>query len=174
MIRMGVADPLPTIAQRRSWEHIDDRVPPADDEADGNFATFVQWVNKASSWIGWTGARCFDTKDRPCRNGGDFMRARDEDAFPVRWYMPNRFPEPVVPDARTMRVREAVAAAGPSGASDDDLRASGTTAGMSAKRVAAALEGRAVRLDDRWTMDDAGIAQTLYEAAQARRARCLR
>lgn len=25
------------------------------------------------------------------------MRARDEDAFPVRWYFPDRFPEPIIP-----------------------------------------------------------------------------
>ena len=93
---IGLMDPIPPIAMQRRWQHIDDRVPPQGD-ADGEFATFTTWVNKASSWIGWTGAKCFDAKDRPCRIGGDFMRARDEDAFPVCWYFPDRFPEPVIP-----------------------------------------------------------------------------
>lgn len=55
-------------------------------EPDGEFATFIQWVNKATSWIGGKNALCVDAKDRVCRNGGDFMRARDEGAFPVRFY----------------------------------------------------------------------------------------
>lgn len=55
-------------------------------EPDGEFATFIQWVNKATSWIGGENALCVDAKDRVCRNGGDFMRARDEGAFPVRFY----------------------------------------------------------------------------------------
>jgi hypothetical protein len=77
------------------------------------FDTFGEWVNRASSWLtahprhhnsehntdGWNGhhftAICFDTKGRVCRNGGDFMRARDEDCFPVRFIWPDQF-EPVV------------------------------------------------------------------------------
>jgi hypothetical protein len=55
-------------------------------EPDGEFPTFVHWVNKATSWIGGTNALCVDAKDRVCHNGGDMMRARDEDAFPVRFY----------------------------------------------------------------------------------------
>jgi len=46
------------------------------------FASFQEWVNKASSWIDGK-AICFDSKGRLCRMGKDFMRARDEDAFPV-------------------------------------------------------------------------------------------
>lgn len=91
--RMGLCGPLPTVETQRAWALIDDRIPPAGD-ADGEFTSFIQWVNKASSWIGFTGAKCFDTLDRPCRNGGDFMRARDEDTFPVRWYWPDRFDPP--------------------------------------------------------------------------------
>lgn len=55
-------------------------------EADGEFATFTTWVNKAASWIGGTNPLCADAKDRICRNGGDMMRARDESAFPVRFW----------------------------------------------------------------------------------------
>ena len=58
-----------------------------------SFRSFEEWVNKASSWLTRRGpherAVCFDTKGRVCRNGGDFMRARDEDAFPVRWMWPD-------------------------------------------------------------------------------------
>lgn len=56
-------------------------------EHDQTFETFQTWVNKASSWLTrYEGkAICFDAKGRHCQNGGDFMRARDEEAFPVRW-----------------------------------------------------------------------------------------
>lgn len=54
---------------------------------DGEFWSHQNWVNKAVSWIGGTNALCVDAKDRICRNGADMARARDEDAFPVRfWY----------------------------------------------------------------------------------------
>lgn len=98
---MGLADPIPSVSVQRSWAFIDDRTPPEGD-TDGDFATFTTWVNKASSWIGWTGAKCFDAKDRPCRQGGDMMRARDEEAFPVRWYWPDRFREAIVPSKRDL------------------------------------------------------------------------
>ena len=57
-----------------------------DRDPDGQFSTFIQWVNKATSWIGGENALCVDKLGRVCRCGGDFMRARDEDAFPVRFY----------------------------------------------------------------------------------------
>lgn len=57
-----------------------------DRDPDGRFTSFQQWVNKATSWIGGTNPLCADAKDRICRNGGDFMRARDENAFPVRFW----------------------------------------------------------------------------------------
>lgn len=82
--------PAPSKAQRSVWAQLDDSKPPQGD-ADGEFATFETWVNKAASWIGGTGAKCFDAKDRPCRMGADMMRARDENAFPVRYYLPHRF-----------------------------------------------------------------------------------
>jgi hypothetical protein len=55
-------------------------------EADGEFATFNEWVNKATSWIGGTNALCADSQGRICRIGGDFMRARDEGTFPIRFW----------------------------------------------------------------------------------------
>lgn len=94
--KAGLAEPIPSVNQRRQWEFIDDSLPP-EGESDGEFSSFAQWVNKASSWIGWTGAKCFDALDRPCRIGKDFMKARDENAFPVRWYFPDRFPAPRIP-----------------------------------------------------------------------------
>jgi hypothetical protein len=51
----------------------------------GQFTTFDTWVNKAAGWIDGR-AVCIDAKGRRCFNGGDFMRARDEDAFPVRFF----------------------------------------------------------------------------------------
>jgi hypothetical protein len=75
------------------------------------FDTFQEWVHHASRWLtnhpeynntehgdekGWRGnhytAICFDAKGRICRNGADFMRARDEDQFPVRWIWPDQIP----------------------------------------------------------------------------------
>ena len=58
-------------------------------EPDGQFTTFATWVNKARSWIGGTGAVCFDARGRRCYQGSDFMRARDEGAFPVRYWIPS-------------------------------------------------------------------------------------
>lgn len=55
-------------------------------EPDGRFDQFTTWVNKATSWIGNTNSLCADAKDRICRNGADMMRARDEGAFPVRFW----------------------------------------------------------------------------------------
>ena len=53
----------------------------------GEFASFVEWVNKAKSWIGGTGAECYDAKMRRCLVGKDFMRARDEGTFPVSYWL---------------------------------------------------------------------------------------
>jgi len=99
--RAGICDPIPDLLQRRKWEWIDDRKIP-EGEADGEFSSFTQWVNKASSWIGYTGAKCYDAHNRPCRNGGDMQRARDENAFPVRWYLPYRYHDPIIPSKRQM------------------------------------------------------------------------
>lgn len=96
LVRMGLAPPIPPISIRRSYEFIDDRTPP-EGEADGQFNSHVEWVNKAASRIGYTGAKCYDAKDRRCRNGGDMKRAQDENAFPVRWYLPYHYPHPTVP-----------------------------------------------------------------------------
>jgi len=52
----------------------------------GEFTSFDQWVNKAKSWIGGTGAACFDAHGRACEYGAHFMRARDEETFPVSYY----------------------------------------------------------------------------------------
>lgn len=55
-------------------------------ESDGQFTSMTNWINKATSWIGGMNALCVDAKDRICRNGGDFQRAENEDAFPIRFY----------------------------------------------------------------------------------------
>lgn len=56
-------------------------------EADQQFDTFQQWVSRASSWLTrYEGkAICFDRKGRQCFMGREFMRARDENTFPVFW-----------------------------------------------------------------------------------------
>lgn len=45
------------------------------------FPNFQTWVNKASTWV--NGGACFDAQGRRCKIGADFMRARDENTFPV-------------------------------------------------------------------------------------------
>ena len=60
----------------------------------GQFDTFDDWVNHASRALtGETGsvgqeltAFCVDSLGRRCSVGKDFMRARDEGAFPVRYF----------------------------------------------------------------------------------------
>jgi len=86
-------------------------------EYNQQFDTFQQWVNKASSWLTRRGSGisviCYDTKGRVCRIGGDFMRARDEGAFPVRWIWPEqaanlalRALEPLTDDQAKDRLRD--------------------------------------------------------------------
>jgi hypothetical protein len=63
----------------------------------GEFATFNDWVNKATRALanktcessGCTmpvPAMCVDTKGRRCFQGSDFERARREGCFPVRYF----------------------------------------------------------------------------------------
>lgn len=59
----------------------------------GEFRSFDDWVNFASKRLtgtygkyGEVKAICVDAHGRRCAIGGDFMRARDEDAFPVRYF----------------------------------------------------------------------------------------
>ena len=92
---MGLAPAIPSIEERRRWEWIDDRQIP-EGSPDGEFRSFTEWLNKASSWIGFTGAKCYDAKGRRCRSGGEMERANEEKAFPVSWYFPCRYPEPKV------------------------------------------------------------------------------
>lgn len=53
---------------------------------DGEFTSMEQWIHKATSWIGGTNPLCADAKDRVCRNGGDFKRAKEENAYPIRFW----------------------------------------------------------------------------------------
>lgn len=53
----------------------------------GWFEQFHQWVNKASTWLDQDSV-CVDAQGRLCKIGRDFMRARDEGAFPVYFGWP--------------------------------------------------------------------------------------
>ncbi|MBH5389141.1 hypothetical protein [Bradyrhizobium diversitatis] len=63
----------------------------------GQFDTFEDWVNHASralteltleGGIGNTvAAICVDTKGRRCSCGHEFMRARDDGSFPIRYFI---------------------------------------------------------------------------------------
>jgi hypothetical protein len=55
------------------------------------FHSFANWVNKASSRFRECGHRsanciCVDSAGRICLVGAQFMRARDEDTFPIKVY----------------------------------------------------------------------------------------
>ena len=53
------------------------------------FNTFSSWVNHASSWLrGYRSSQivCLDTQNRICEIGADFMRADEEDTFPIKVY----------------------------------------------------------------------------------------
>lgn len=60
----------------------------------GQFDSFEDWVNHATraltDWRGsvgeQVGAICVDARGRRCNVGKDFMLARDESAFPVRYF----------------------------------------------------------------------------------------
>ena len=56
----------------------------------GEFATFQQWVNTAQRVLSVPDhkpkAICVDAKGRRCHIGADMARARDESAFPVRYF----------------------------------------------------------------------------------------
>lgn len=55
----------------------------------GEFTSYQHWVNKAQNWLKSPSHRpsiCVDAKGRRCAIGADFMRARDENAFPVRYF----------------------------------------------------------------------------------------
>lgn len=64
-------------------------------KCEGQFDTHEDWINHASRAL--TGfkdsngfemkAICVDNLGRRCHNGGDFARARDEGAFPVRYFV---------------------------------------------------------------------------------------
>ena len=56
-------------------------------EADGAFTSFEDWCSRATRLIGGENALCVDAADRICWIGKDFMTARDEGKFPVRFYL---------------------------------------------------------------------------------------
>lgn len=61
---------------------------------DQTIRSFDEWVDNARRWLTSDNPHrrcvCVDAKGRRCRIGSDFMRARDEDAFPIRWYWPEQ------------------------------------------------------------------------------------
>jgi hypothetical protein len=63
----------------------------------GEFRNFADWVNTAKRRIAGLHAVCFDAKGRYCAWGAHFMRARDEDAFPVRFWLPDGWEKMVGP-----------------------------------------------------------------------------
>lgn len=80
-------------------------------ERAGQFFSFTEWVNKASSWIGGKNAVCIDAVGRSCKTGKDFSRARDECTFPVNYSFPlskagNKKGDEIAEWPEDLRVRE--------------------------------------------------------------------
>ncbi len=83
------------------------------------FSTHREWVRRAKYVLtahpkylntehdgpakGWRGehftAMCFDQLGRRVRNGGDFKRAENENAFPVWWIWPDQISALIMPPA---------------------------------------------------------------------------
>lgn len=80
-----------------------------------SFSSFDHWVNNATRALtahpdyfdaehkkvkGFVKphfkALCYDQKGRQCKIGGDFMRAKDEDAFPVWWVWPDQIGQAIL------------------------------------------------------------------------------
>jgi hypothetical protein len=61
-------------------------------EHDQRFDNFAQWFDEGPSWLGRRGsaetAVCLDARNRLCVANADFIRARDQKTFPVRWLWP--------------------------------------------------------------------------------------
>lgn len=81
------------------------------------FDTFEEWVSSATRFLtfherynegaGWSEpnpfrAVCYDARGRLCRRDRDFMRARDEDAFPVYWIWPDQVGKRLLKEAETV------------------------------------------------------------------------
>lgn len=65
-----------------------------DELREQRFDNFDHWVREAQQRLAYSSeearALCFDAKGRRCWIGKDFMRARDEHAFPVRYIWPEQ------------------------------------------------------------------------------------
>lgn len=66
-------------------------------EHNQQFASKEEWVNRGLSWLtrhpmwgDYFKAICFDARGRYVGNGGDFRRAEEDGAFPVRWLWPDQ------------------------------------------------------------------------------------
>jgi hypothetical protein len=56
------------------------------------FLSFADWVNNATKKFRQANRTdasvlCIDTKGRVCNTGREFMRARDDNAFPIKAYV---------------------------------------------------------------------------------------
>jgi protein gp37 len=93
IVKQGASAGVACFVKQTGSASFDSSEPPS-----GEFMSFGQWVNKARSWLGGISgaglkykrperAVCVDARGRICARGGDFARARDEGAFPVRFFL---------------------------------------------------------------------------------------
>lgn len=68
---------------------IDDRTPFIPDRSpDGEFRDYRHWVTHATQYISLRKAKCFDKLGRQLFRGYDWQTAELEEAFPVRFWIP--------------------------------------------------------------------------------------
>jgi hypothetical protein len=112
---IGVATEAGYVQPRISWPR-ETTTPALEPAWAGEFRSFDDWVNFASKRltdagrtdVGYAAAIpsvCIDAKGRRCNVGAHFQRARDEDAFPVRFFWDFRPAQPEVPTWPRHRMR---------------------------------------------------------------------
>lgn len=174
MVQFGLQPPIPDVATRRAWEFIDDRVPP-EGEADGEFRSHLDWIQHAASYIGWTGAKCYDAKNRRCDTGAAFALARDEGAFPVRWYLPERFPPGRPLERRMYDLLTIVNASGDDGVTAEAVSQALTLKTQKSLPFAAAEQAGWIELrSDAWRITPEGAERQRHEKRCLHRAACIR
>lgn len=94
----------PTAAQRRAWQHIDDREVPSG-SPDGVIENHVEWRMNADRLID-EGAIVYDKNQQRCRAQYEFEAARDQGLYPLSYYLPTRYPKPQIPSDREIAIIE--------------------------------------------------------------------
>ncbi len=123
----------------------------------GEFTSYQQWVNKGASWLASPDHRravCIDDKGRRVTCGGDFALARDEGAFPVRFFWdcePQALADPSVASSASADELPPVPVNGYGCRSMDEIFHMGAKAAIAASNQAApGQDSKLVEDAERW------------------------